>query len=372
MCYKLEELQQIMDGTYEGDINEALLHIKDCSECREKFHRLKQQDKLIESVLQKNMVVPPRRPINICTVDFKKKNKRRIFNMNKKARKWSAVAAGVVLCGGLLLVEPVRTKAEELLKIFRMQKITSISISQQDTAEIDKIFSEGTGSMNIEDIINIDVNSEEEAVSIENPKVESDIKEKLSIEKVFKAPEGFNYEYVAKQPKTDVTLKLDVAKANDLLYYLGERTQLPESLDQKPFTIHFDETVAYNFLKESKTEGEERKYINVAQMNTPTVEMPKDVDEKQLIKSLFSMSILPQNLKEQFMQINDLTSTIPVPYSEDYQTKEDITVNGNKAILIKNKNTDYSSVYFQDKENLYVITGNCTGDEIVSFIEEMK
>lgn len=372
MCYELEELQQIIDNNYEGEVNEVLAHIKACPECREKFQKLKQQDKLIESVFEMEMVIPPRRPINVCTVDFKEKNKRRIFNMSKKTKKWSAVAAGIALCGGLLFVEPVRTKAGELLKIFRMQKITSIAISQEDLSEIDKIFRDGSGSKNIENIMKIDVESKGKESFVEAPKGEADIKGKLAIDKVIKAPKGFVYEHVGKAPKADVTIKLDIDKTNDLLNYLGEKTKLPKALDQKPFVIHFNEVVSYNFTQKTGNKDKERKYISVMEMNTPTVEIPNDVDEKQLIKSLFSMSFLPENLKNQFMKIDDLTSTIPVPYDVEYQTKEDITVNGQKAIVIKNKNSNYVNVYLQDKEKLYIVNGNCTSDEMVSFIEEMK
>lgn len=372
MCYELEELQKIIDNTYEGDVEEVLAHIKACPECREKFQKLKQQDKLIESVLQMDMVIPPRPTINVYTVDFKEKNKRRIFNMSNKTKKWSAVAAGIALCGGLLFVEPVRTKAADLLKIFRMQEITSIAISKEDISEIDKIFSNGSGSKNIGDIMKVDVASEGKEAFVEGPKGEADIKEKLSIDKVIKAPKGFVYEHVGKAPKADVTIKLNIDKTNDLLNYLGEKTKLPKSLDQKPFVIHFNEVVSYNFGENTGNKEGERKYINVMEMNTPTVEIPNDADEKQLIKSLFSMSFLPENLKNQFMKIDDLTSTIPVPYDVEHQTKEEITVNGEKAIVIKDKDSNYVNVYLQGKEKLYMVNGNCTSDEIVSFIEEMK
>lgn len=372
MCYELEELQQIIDNTYEGDVNQVLAHIKACPKCREKFQKLKQQDKLIESVLQMDIIIPPRPTINVYTVDFKEKNKRRIFNMSKKTKKWSAVAAGIGLCGGLLLVEPVRTKAADLLKIFRMQEITSIAISQKDISEIDKIFSNGSGSKNIGDIMKIDVTSKDKESFIEAPKGEVDIKEKLSIDKVIKAPNGFVYEHVGKAPKADVTIKLDIDKTNDLLNYLGEKTKLPKSLDQKPFVIHFNEMVSYNFGEKTGNKEGERKYINVMEMNTPTVEIPNDVDEKQLIKSLFSMSFLPENLKNQFMKIDDLTSTIPVPYDVEHQTKEERNINGQKAIIIKDKDSNYVNIYLQGKEKLYMVNGNCTSDEMVSFIEEMK
>lgn len=370
MCYKLEELQEIIDGNYKGDRDKALEHIKVCPKCKEKFQKLKQQEKLIESILQIDMKVPRPRGINTYTVDFEKKNKGRIFNMSKKARKWSMVAAGLVLCGGLALNTPIRTKAEDFLKIFRMQKMTSISINRQDISEIGRIFSNGTGSKNISDIIKIDVASNEKNISIEKPYKEEEIKEKLSLDKVVKAPEGFSYDYVSKNPKTDVTLKLNVDKVNDLLGYLGENTKLPKSLDKNPFNIHFNESIAYNFSKISKDNDKDKEYIQLIKTNTPTIEVPKNVDEKEVIKSLFSMNILPDNLKNQFMQINDLTSTIPIPYSAETQTKEEVNIKGEKAIVIKNKNSKYMTAYLQKNDNLYIVSSNCSSKEILEFMEE--
>lgn len=371
MCYKLEELQEIIDGNYKGDRDKALEHIKICPKCREKFQKLKQQEKLIESILQIDMKVPHPRCINTYTVDFQKKNKGRIFAMSKKARKWSMVAAGLVLCGGLVLNKPMRTKAEDFLKIFRMQKMTSISINRQDISEIGRIFSNGTGSKNISDIIKIDVASKEKNISIEKPYKEEEIKQKLSLDKVVKAPKGFSYDCVSKNPKIDATLELNVDKVNDLLTYLGENTKLPKSLDKNPFNIHLKDSIAYDFSKTSKGVDDEKEYIQLIKTSTPTIEVPKNVDEKEIIKSLFSMNILPDNLKNQFIQINDLTSTIPIPYIEETQTKEEVNIKGEKAIVIKNKKDRYMTVYLQEDNNLYIVSSNCSSKEVLEFMEEI-
>ncbi|SHJ92458.1 anti-sigma factor [Tepidibacter formicigenes] len=376
MCYDIEILQKIIDNAYEGDINEVLSHIKTCPSCKNAFEKLKHEDNFIENVLNEGIKIPPRRPINIYTVDFKEKqnNKRRIFNMSKKARRWSAIAAGIVICGGLLFAEPVRAKAEELLKMFRMQEITTVSISESDISEIDKLFREGNGYKDIPNIGSIDVSSQGKEIRIENPKGADEIKEKMNIDRIVKVPKGFVYDYASKEPKADVTIKLDIDKTNDLLKYLGEEISLPKLLDKKPFIIHFNDIVSYEIVKETKNEDEIRKYINVTQMDAPTVEIPKDVDEKKLIKTLFSMKFLPENLKKQFMSIDNLTSTLPVPYSTEYQTKEDITVNGQNAILIKDKDSKYPylSIYFKDKDKVYVVNSNCSVEEILPLIEEMK
>jgi predicted anti-sigma-YlaC factor YlaD len=60
MCYELEELQQIIDNTYEGDLDEVLAHIKACPKCREKFQKLKQQDKLNRECSSNGYLIPPR------------------------------------------------------------------------------------------------------------------------------------------------------------------------------------------------------------------------------------------------------------------------------------------------------------------------
>ncbi|WMJ79380.1 hypothetical protein RBU49_10810 [Clostridium sp. MB40-C1] len=371
MCYKLEELQEIIDNTYEGDINEALFHIENCPHCRTNFQRLKQQDKFIESALQIDMEIPQRRPINIKTVDFKEKSKRRIFNMSKKTRKWSAVAAGIALCGGLLCMEPVRTKAADFLKTFRMQEITSISINQSDFNEINRIFSEGKGSKNINDIAKINVSSNGKNVDLQSPRSEEDIKKQLGVENVIRPLKGFEYSYISKQPKTTVSIKLDVNKTNDILSYLGEKSKLPKSLHEKTFSLQVGDIVTYDFVEKS-SDNKQKKYIGVTKMTEPTVQIPKDIDEKEVIKALFSMKFLPENIKKQFMGIDDLTSVIPIPYDSEHQSKKDIIINGQKAVLIKDKSLNYINLYFKEKDDFYIIDSNLTIDEVLSFVKEMK
>ncbi|SHH35080.1 anti-sigma factor [Tepidibacter thalassicus] len=369
MCYDKEILQQIIDDAYKGDVDEVLSHIDNCPVCKSNFEKLKQQDKLIESVLNVGMKIPPRRPINVYTVDFNKENKRRIFNMSKKARRWSLVAAGIVICGGLLFAEPVRAKAEELLKMFRMQEITSVSISESDIMEINDLFSKGNGYKDISDIGSIAVSKKGNEIRIKGPSDADEIKEKMSINKVIKAPKEFVYTYAVKHPKTDVTIKLDVDKTNDLLNYLGEKVSIPKALDQKPFVIHLNDVVEYEIVK-----NEGYQYIKVTEMDAPTLQIPKDVDEKQLIKTLFSTNFLPKNLKKQFMSISDLTSVLPIPYSPEYQSKRDLTINGQKAVIIETEDPEYSyvEIYFKDKNKIYYINTNCSVEEILPLIEEMR
>lgn len=370
MCYKLEELQRIIDNSYDGDIDEALAHIKKCPKCRENFQRLKQQDKFMESIMQFDMKIPEPRSTNIYKVDFNKDNKRRIFNMSKVAKKWSAVAAGLVLCGGLLFNDPIRAKASDLLKSFRVNKVVGISLTQSDISEISQMFSKGNGTKDIEDMFKMDVKTDEKRKEIQNPKNEDEIKNALGLkENSIKIPEGFVCGHASKEGKTNVSLTFNVDKMNDVLAYLGEEARLPKSLHNKAFTMDLSEAESYSLTK--KDDGNKGIYIN--KVKAPEIQIPKDVDEKELIKVMFSMKILPEDLKKQFAAIDDLTSIVPIMYNEEHQTKEEININGKSGVVIKDKNSNYMNICFKDNENLYTIdSSDFTLDEILNVIKEMK
>ncbi|MBF8982757.1 hypothetical protein IZY60_04300 [Lutibacter sp. B2] len=370
MCYKIEILQQVIDHTYTGDVDEVMSHINTCSICRDAFEKLKNQEMLVENALKAGIVIPTRSPIH----SINNTNKGRNFKMNKLARRWTAAAAVVAIGTGLLFVDPVIAKAQDLLKIFRMNEMTTVSISESDIREIDEVFRKGNGSKEIENFVKIDVSSQGKEINIAGLESGNEIKEKMPSAKVIKVKDDFKYGYASIYPKQDITLKLDVNKANAFLNYLGEDTKIPQALNNKPFTIHSEDVINYSIEKKSANKDEIRKYINVTQMKVPSIEMQSDIDEKELIKLLFSMDFLPNNLKKQFMSIDHITSTIPIPYNSDTQIKEEITIRGKKAIVVKEKDSeyDYLNLFFKEGDKLYSISSNCNIDEILPFIEEMK
>ncbi|QZY55177.1 anti-sigma factor family protein [Crassaminicella profunda] len=367
MCYEIEVFQQIIDNTYEGRIDEVFSHIETCPHCKETFERLKKQEELVGNVLNKGLMIPQRRPIHVVN-----KNQRRIFKMNQLAKKWTAVAAVALICTSLLFVDPIRAKAQDLLKIFRIQEMKTVSISESDIREIDEIFRKGSGSKEIENFIKVDVSSGGKEINIENPNIEA-IKENMSSAKVINLKDGFEYDYASIYPKQEITMKLNIDKANEFLNYLGEETQLPNTLDNKPFSILSENVLSYSIKSKNESKDKGRKSIWVTQMKAPTIEIPSDVDEQQLIKSLFSMNFLPNNIKEQFLDMNNIPSTIPIVYNPDKQTKEEVNIRGEKGILIKNKDSrDYYNLYFKQGDTIYSIGSNYDIDEVLSMVEEMK
>ncbi|MCT4508123.1 MAG: hypothetical protein N4A48_05065 [Tepidibacter sp.] len=366
MCYEEKILQQIIDNTYEGDLDEVLKHINSCSICKERYNALSHQDELIKNLLNKDLEIPSRPIINI--------EKRRKINMNKNMKKWTAVAAGLVVCAGLVFAEPVRVMAEDFLKIFRVQEVKTVAISLKDIREIEALFEKGKGELKIGEIGNISVTSQEEVLpGLDNP-TEDTIKKELKIDNIIKLPKNFKYEYVNKIPASNLNMKLDVDKANDLLAYLGEDIKLPKTLDNKNFAISFEDSMSYTMNKqEQNNKNRMETYIQVVQMKKPEIKMPKDVDEKDLINTLITMKILPENLKRQFAAIDKLESTLVIPYNPESQIKKDISINGQTAVLIKNnEESDYHiSIFFNYEGNTYIINSDYEEKEVIQAIEEM-
>lgn len=375
MCYEIDVLQQIIDNEYEGDVQEVLAHIKTCPTCRDNFKKLKLKEQMLEETLQIGMIIPPPHPIGKYSINsIKTEEKRGLFKMNKVQRRWAAAAAGIVICSGLFFFEPVRAKAQDLLKMFRVQELTGISISQSDLNEIERLFDDGNGAMDIENFGRVEISSKEENYYFENLEGPEDIRQVMPDAKLIMDHHDFIYDHASIDRNTAVTLSLDAHKINDFLDYLGESKKLPMDLHEKPFTIHTKDVLNYTIRDKNQNQGRNSKYINITQMDAPTIEIPSDINERELTDTLFSLSFLPDNLQRQLMGISDLT-TLPIPYSTDYETKKDKVVRGQKAILIESKQSEHSyfRLYFKEQDTLYIINArNCSSEEVLPLIEEME
>ncbi|MBB6218359.1 hypothetical protein HNQ80_004523 [Anaerosolibacter carboniphilus] len=369
MCYKIEVLQQIIDNEYEGDVQEALAHIETCPACKENFMELKESENVINKAFQMDMFIPPRPNIGM---QLKNNEKRGIFQMGKIQRRFAAVAAGIILCGGVFFIEPIRVTANDLLKMFRVQEFKGISINQSDLQEIERLFREGEGAKDIENFGKIDVSFKSQGYKFKYPIETAEIKGKMPDAKLPVNTGDFVFENAAIEPQVNIELSLDVYKINDFLKYIGEDSEIPLILHEKPFVIHTKDVLSYAMTSSS---GNGKKSINIAQMEAPVLEIPGDIDEEELVDSLFSMNFLPKNIKNQLMAISDITSTLPVPYHGDRETKRDITVLGEKAILIEStKSTiNYLRLIFKKENKLYFINANnCSVDEVLSIVESME
>lgn len=358
MCYTKEVLQQILDNAYEGDLKEALEHIESCPICKKNFRQLKESDDLVLNALQKDIRIPS---IHAFDPNQKFEKERRSITMSHNFRRWSAIAATLIIICSVFAIHPVRAAAAEFLKMFRVQDVKAISISEQDINKMNNLFESGKGSVDINNMIKCSVNTSQQKSYVENPTADT-IKENFKDAKIIDLPEGFKYSYAQIIPKSDVTLTLDVKKVNEFLSFLGEKAQLPEDLDGQPFIIHTDDVLNYGV-----TQNNSKYYFDISQMNMPSYEVPSGVDINDLANVVISMDIMPTALKQQLSSIGDYATTLPFPYEKDKEIMKNINVNGQEAILIQEKdNKDNFRMCFKENNYFYVVQGTYPEDKLLT------
>lgn len=374
MCYDEGIFQQIIDGEYEGDIKKVEEHIANCEKCKRKFEELKSTEIFINEKLNKEFRITEMRKMDLeyQLFEFYKKGKGR-RNMNPKVRKVAASAAALTIVIGTMSYQPIRVKAAELLNIFRVNNVTGVSITENNINKIQQALEKGEGNVDLKDFISADVKSEEKPIKLSEKEISKEtIKKYKGDAELIPINDSLEYSHMTINPASDLTLKFNVPKVNDFLEYLGENTKLPKEIDQKEFMIHCGKSISYGI--NSKNSEKEYKYIDVKQVGTPTLTLPEGVDQKQMIDILLSLNLLPQNVKDQLANIGDLSATLPVPYLEEESTKTDITIKGQKAVLIESKKKDKNcNVIFKKGDSLFVVNAEgYSSQELITLLESME
>ncbi len=202
------------------------------------------------------------------------------------------------------------------MKLFRVQEIETVSITQSDIHELDSMMRQGNGEVSIDNIGTFEFSTNGEEFFNENPENLNEITSAFSDVKVIESASGMELEYLSIIPKSTVRFTLDVKSTNEILTYLGSEEMLPESLDQKSFEVSADKLASYTFVSKQNDNGEQAS-INVAIMREPQIGLPKDVDAKDVVKALANSGLIPSEIKKQLMGIKGLESVIPIPYSEE-------------------------------------------------------
>lgn len=388
MCYDLRTLQQILDGSFEGDIQRAMAHINSCPHCQETFEKLQLEEIEVMNILDIGINMPPpnitrQLAASKAQSDYvqslgsskPKYNKfMGVIKLNKGLKRFSVALAGVAICSSIVFSEPLRVKAQELLQMFRVDNMQTISFSQEDAYELEKAFENGSGSAEIENFGKVEIDSDAEPISIETVSSPEDIKSVMPDAKVAVPSEGFKIENAQVNEEIDMKFTLDIEKINDFLKYMGEENLLPESINNKPFFVHTGSFLNYGLETESDNSND-HAYVSISQTQAPEIEIPSDVDKNELVSSLLSLKLIPRNLKTQLLAIDDITTTIPIIYSEDDEIAQDISVRGQQAILIKSKDEDdnYVRICFKEDGYLFFISSyDVDEDVLLELIESME
>jgi hypothetical protein len=244
-----------------------------------------------------------------------------------------AAAAAVVLALGSLGFAPVRSAVANALQIFRIQKVQTVQLTQQDLDQVSSALSKG-GHVNMRAFGDVWVagSAEDTQVTLAQAQAALDFPVKLPVSEsgtpTLTLTGGQTYKF-----------KLHVSAINAALEQYGAETLLPTSVDGKVFSIQIAPVLLAEYPAPNGSvprRGHKTDGIFVGQGHSPQLTVPEGVDPMQLRQVLIDMPLLPDNVRKQIASIKDWQSTMLVPNIDG--TAHDVTINGVPAVVISPEN----------------------------------
>ena len=251
------------------------------------------------------------------------------------------IALGIcALLVSSLAFAPIRAIASQMLGVFRVQKVRTISITEADLEQLGTVLSEGEGSASLEGLGDVSVvggNSEPTETTLAAAQAAVDFE--------LEVPRGIDATpQVALQTPMTVKFKLHVDKVNELLESYGATKTLSKSVDGREFELRIPATVVLAY----PNKGGERlgnssdddigisddpaTALLVVQTRGPQVVVPEGVNPLEIRDVLIEMPFLPDGIRSQLASVQDWQNTLLIPSVEG--SSKEIVVNGAPGVVI--------------------------------------
>jgi hypothetical protein len=356
VCYDEGILQSYIDGNSDNAV-EIARHLEQCGHCRRTLDTLRANDLFVRQCLS---VFPSDLPatgpaagtsLSVVPETIRIRMQKRLERKLNFMPHYKKVVAAAVMAAVLFTAfsfPAVRSIAGEFLTIFRVESLQTIDISQADIQELERIFREGAGNVDIENFGKIEVSGKPESVPV-NP---AEAAAAVDFDLKLPVPDGYGDPELHKITGHTAVLTLATDSINAMLQTLGGTRLLPAELNGESFSIHIPTGIIATYDNGS---GET---LFVAQSRSPEINTSANVDIREITDSLLSIPALPENLRRQLRAVNDLQHTLLIP-NVDGRSRE-VYVNGTTGVLITSENGDAPdtvSLVWQQNSIIYIVAG---------------
>ena len=342
------ELRAALDGELDGAQRS---HLETCSACQARKAQL-QSD--VQKTAQRLSFLSTARPSN----EKRAQNAQRAWHrftqqsITRKEksmfRKWFALpvvryATALVSILALVLAFPTtRALAGELLKLFRVQQVTVVQV---DFTGLEQLTGDGVLGNQFTELISNSMNMTDEPGEAVQAADAAQASQLAGF--TVRLPQATTPSHIYVSTGAAFTLTVDRAKAQALLDEAGRGDLvLPESVDGADISVTIPASVsaAYGTCPKpqsdsSEGEGEENRYypncVILAQIPSPTVNAPADLDIHQLAQIGLEFTGMSAEEAAAFTSTVDWTSTLVVPIPSNSATYEQLTVDGVTGTLIQ-------------------------------------
>ncbi|PSL36317.1 anti-sigma factor RsiW [Planomicrobium soli] len=374
-CPDVGVLQAYLDGEVSREQKKQIMkHLESCRKCRSNIKELQ----TLHSFCERALVV---KEVDVNTdqawAKFEEKlrhngNQKLADEVVKNKKGWSTLKTKTkrLLISGAVaaamfssLAHPqVRVQANDFLSLFRVNQFEVVTLTPNDLREIENWVGENKdGKLDLKGIGQLEKSQEAEDITYF-----SSAEEAAAAGYDVPQFEDFHVEQVSVAPASTMTFTLDVEKANQMLAQLGSDQQFEASLDGKPFSVTTFEAVHTDYATAAQ-------HVSYMHTKSPEINVPEGVSIEQLRTTMLSLPFLPENVKTQLASIDNIESTLPIPYAATEGSKmTEVEVGNAQGIAVESE--EHSYIVWQDDGNIHTIfaEGFLTADQLLQWSEQVN
>ncbi len=249
--------------------------------------------------------------------------------------RWGAIvaAAAAVLLVVSMAFTPIRGVAADLLKVFRVQNVQTIDLTQADMQNITTALERGEGHIDLKSMGEVWIDG-----AGGEPKPVTLAEAKAAVDFPIKLPSAIAADQKLTLRKAQTyRFKLNVDAINQALAYYGSERTLPESVDGKVFSVQVPAILLAEYSDSSlvSPNPDIPQQISVGQARSPQLVVPDGVDAAELRSVLLSLPFVPQTVRDQLAAMTDWESTLVIPNVGG--TSRSIDLDGVDAVVVSPK-----------------------------------
>jgi hypothetical protein len=254
--------------------------------------------------------------------------------------------AALVILALILAFPGTRALAGELLNLFRVQQVAVVSV---DFTGLEQLTGDGVLGNQFTELISNSVNITDEPG---DPVEAADAAQASQLSGFnVRLPQSLTPSQIYVIDSAAFAMTVDRAKAQALLEEAGRGDLvLPESVDGADISVTIPSSVsaAYGTCPKPKTDDSEREdtesrypdCVILAQIPSPSVNAPADLDINQLAQIGLEFTGMTAEEAAAFTSTVDWTSTLVVPIPSNAADYEQVTVDGVTGTLIKRESRE--------------------------------
>lgn len=376
VSYDEGTLEAYLDGELSNDnCKDVEDHVKSCHVCRYRLAQLTQERNFADVKTHTYLVSLERdqdkawHSLEQVSLQDRNKfhNRKGVFYMLAKYRRAVTAGAAAAILGFSLTFSPVQTFAANLLNVFRINQVQSVSLNMKDFTQIEEALRQGAGKVTLGDMGQVEISKSVQPgpVSLAEAQQKADFKLLLPT----KLPTGYSRGETRESAGGTISFTLNTEKTNSVLKDLGATTLLPTSLNGKTFTAKIPNVV--------QTTYQGNGTLVVAEARSPELSAPGDADVEAIRDALLALPFLPNDLRQQLRAINDWQHTLIVPSLNG--TSQNVTVAGAQGVFVtapqgSNNGIDkaHTALIWQKDGIVYGLLGNFNVDEGLNMANSMQ